>query len=421
MTRTVPPTLLAGGDDRSMLAAARSLGSHRVPFVAVGVEPRTMVGSSRALRGSIGGGGPDPGREPEAYADFVLDAARRHGAGLVLPLTDKTVLACDLRRAAFDAEAPLALTASSGIRSVLDKRLNREIALRLGIPCPAQFELERLDQLPELVARIGLPLVLKDPGPAAEGGERPRFDGRFLVVHDERQLAEALSRCPPGGFPLAQRFVTGTVHNVCCFAVEGEIVAAHEFRGIRSLRSSTCCREMTPVSPDLGEYAARMLGELRWDGAAHVGFLVGDDGDVRYMETNGRFWAAVCGSVAAGWDFPYWTYRYFAFGERPKAPPPSRWVGRRSRWHYGELEAMIRYLAGEWHPSWAGRSRARAVADYLAGFRPGVDADVFRLDDPLPELAEHWREGKRYGSGLVRGAARRTRRLGARVARLSEC
>lgn len=397
MSAARPRVLLAGGDDRSMLASARSLGRQGLPFVAVGVTRRMMVASSRFLRGSLAGRGPDPAAEPERYAGFVLETARRHDVDLVVPLTDKTMLACDRLREDFDAVAPLALPSSAAVRNVLDKRANLALARRLGIPCPGEVDLRR----PEF------PVALKDPGPATDG-DRPRFDFKFLLARDERDLAECLARCPPGEHPLAQEFVEGVVHNVCCFAVDGEIVAAHEFRGIRSLRGMTCLRELTPVTPELGGYAARMLGELRWSGAAHLGFIVGaGDGVARYMETNGRFWGSICGSVNAGWDFPYWTYRYFALGELPEPPPPSRWAGRRSRWHYGELESLLRYLGGERQQSWVGRSRARAVADYLGGFRPGIDADVFRRDDPLPELAEHWREGRRYATVLARAAARR--------------
>jgi hypothetical protein len=169
----------------------------------------------------------------------------------------------------------------------------------------------------------------------------------------------------------------------------------------------TVFRELTPLSPDLHRHAVAMLRELRWDGVAQLGLFVREsDGDARYMETNGRLWASLEGSVAGGWDFPYWTYRYFAEGNPPEPQPPSLGTGRKSRWHYGELAALLSYLAGDDEPSGAGRSRVRAVADYVSGFRPGVDADVFRLDDPLPEVYEHWRAARIAASRLRRRLAR---------------
>lgn len=378
-----------------MLAAARSLVRREVSVVVVGVGPGGMVGASRYVRPYVVGRGPDPGLEPEAYAAFVLDVARRYDVRLILPLTDKTLLACDRHREALEARAPLGAPPSPAVRNVLDKRLNLETARRLGIPCPEQFELESLEHVPELIDRLGFPMVLKDPGPSADG-ERPEFDFAWLVARDEHELDRYLAeRCPPGSFPLFQRLVTGTVRNLCCFAAEGEIAAVHEYRGIRRLRGNTAFREITPLTPDLRRYAELMLCDLRWDGVAHLGFFVREsDGDARYMETNGRFWASLPASIAAGWDFPYWTYRYFVAGEIPQPPPPSLGVGRKSRWHYGDLEGLFEYLSGSAEPSRVGRSRAQAVFDYLAGFRRGIDADVFRLDDPLPELVEHWRGGR---------------------------
>ena len=168
-------------------------------------------------------------------------------------------------------------------------------------------------------------------------------------------------------------------------------------------------REITPLSPDLLAYARALLRALKWEGVAHLGFFVREDGDVRYMETNGRFWASTAGSVAAGWDFPYWTYEYFGLGRTPNPPPSSMGQGRRSCWHYGDLEHLVRFLAGGDEPSGAGRTRRRAVADYLSAFHPSVDSDVFRLDDPLPELVEHSRAVRAAVGRVRRGLGRRLR------------
>jgi predicted ATP-grasp superfamily ATP-dependent carboligase len=286
---------------------------------------------------------------------------------------------------------------------VLDKRMNLETARRLGIPCPAQFELERIEQLSELIEELGFPMVLKNPGPSARDGKRSPFRFRWLIARNELELRRHIAEhCPAGVFPLFQQLVTGAVRNVCCFACEGEITGAHEYQSIRRLRGMSAFREIVPVDAELRGYAESMLRELRWDGAAHLAFFVREsDGDVRYMETNGRFWAATAGSVAAGWDFPYWTFRYFAHDERP-APPASLGIGRKSRWAYGDLEALLTFLAGNDEVAGAGRSRLQAVADYASGFGSGIDSDVFRLDDPLPQLVEHWQAAWMIGSRVQR-------------------
>ena len=84
-------------------------------------------------------------------------------------------------------------------------------------------------------------------------------------------------------------------------------------------------------------------------------------------------------------------------------PPPIA-VGSRCCWRLGDYIALRCALRGEaWLTDRESIGRVRAVGDYLACFRPGVHSDVFRLDDPRPELVEHWQ--------LVRdGVKRRARR-----------
>ena len=392
-----------------MLAAGRSLSRRGISFVAVGVPPRTMVAASRFVGPHVVGRGPSAD-DSRAYVEFLLDVMRRYEVELVIPLTDRTLLACDRHRQAIETEARLAAPPSHAVRNVNDKRLNLQTARRLGIPCPDQFELTRLEDVPSLVDRLQFPMVLKDPGPTADGQPSP-FDFTWLVARDMRELNRILyERCPPGAFPMFQRFVTGEVRNVCCFGVEGALAGVHEYRDIRRLGGLSVFREVTLVSPRLRDHAESMLRELDWNGAAHLEFFVREDGDVRYMETNGRFWASIAGPIGAGWDFPYWTYQYFARGERPNFPTPSFRLGSRSRWQFGDLEALVGCLAGRDVPTEARPGRLRAVVDYVSSFRPGVRSDVFRLDDPMPELVEHLR-GARRALAQIRIARRLHRAL----------
>jgi len=274
---------------------------------------------------------------------------------------------------------------------VLAKRLNLDTARRLGIPCPAEFRLESNAQVSELVERLGFPIVLKNPG-FGPAGALPELDFKWLIVRDQRELDDALEGCARvGAYPIFQEFVEGPVHNLCCFAAGGRVVAMHEYSDVRRIAWAGLgvLRETTDLSPELAEYARALLQELQWEGVAHLAFIVRDGGgDARYMETNGRFWGSIAGSIRVGWDFPWWTYRYFTTGELPTPPPLE--VRSRNCWHYGDLRLLWRRIRGIEPPRgprvWIGR----AIADYLSGFRPGVHSDVFRFDDPLPALVEHF-------------------------------
>jgi predicted ATP-grasp superfamily ATP-dependent carboligase len=256
----------------------------------------------------------------------------------------------------------------------------------LGIPCPPEVAIQSLDQTSELIERLGFPMVLKSPGHGSALGLK------WLIVRNEGELRAHLDRLSAAGeFPLVQKLVEGQISNLCCFAARGEIFALHEYRSRRRIgwEGTSVLQEVTEPPGRLVEYAERLLAELAWDGVAHLGFVVGaEDGEAWYMETNGRFWASVGGSMRMGWDFPYWTYRYFTAGDVPQPPPPV--LGSKTCWRFGDLRLLAKRLRGVEPPTPPRPTKLRAISDYLTAFRPGVHSDVFRLDDPLPELVEHW-------------------------------
>jgi predicted ATP-grasp superfamily ATP-dependent carboligase len=390
--------LLADASTRAGLAVMRSLGRNGVRLVVVGGSPRRMISSSRFATQYIAAPAPDD--QPDAFIERVAEAVSRYDVRLVIPMTDGALVLCDRHRDAFPPRASLAAAPSSAVRNVLDKRKNLETARHLGVPCPAQFELKHREQIPEMIERLGLPVVLKHPGYRADGTRAP-FDFRWLVARDRRELETFVQRSSASGeLPLFQEHVTGTVHNVCCFASSGAIVALHEYRGIRRLAGASVFREIIRPTPALADYAQRLLRELRWEGVAHVGFFLREsDGDVRYMETNARFWASVEGSIRINWDFPYWAYRYFIDGDLPRPPPLA--IGSRSCWHYGDLELLIKRVRRK-EQEGTRASPARSLRDYLAGFGPGIHPDVFMLGDPLPAVFEYL-VGLRSAIATVRG------------------
>jgi predicted ATP-grasp superfamily ATP-dependent carboligase len=375
--------LIADTAGRSGLAVARSLSRRGISFVVLGTAPNGMVAASRHVRRYLEA--PPVRDDPEAFLEAVLDAAAAHRVRLVMPMTDAALATCSERRDLLPAEAKLAAASPDAVRHVLDKRRHLETARRLGIPCPPEAAVQSIEQSSEVIDQLGFPMVLKSPG------HRPEVDLKWLIATNEDELRAHLARLSEAGvFPILQKLVDGHIANLCCFAARGELIAVHEYRSLRRLawEGTSVLMEVTEPPRALVEYAERLLAELAWDGAAHLGFVVDPrSGDEWYMETNGRLWASVGGSLRMGWDFPYWTYRYFTAGEVPQPPPPV--LGSKTCWRWGSLRLLNKRLRGVEPPMPPRPTKLQAVADYLAGFRPGVHSDVFRLDDPLPELVEH--------------------------------
>ncbi|MGE5205122.1 MAG: hypothetical protein ACM3PW_05875, partial [Chlamydiota bacterium] len=403
--------LLANSDTRASLAVARSLRRHGVSVLLLADKPTDFVLYSRSAKDHVVG--PSARTDPEAFGAFVLQTVCEHRIPLAVPINDKDVIAFERCRPALEAETRVAMASSRAVRSVLDKRKNLELARELGVPCPRQFELTDPAQIGEMIRCLGFPLVLKNPGPSFSTLSSP-FNFRVLFAQNEEELRRYISQhCRGGMYPLFQECVTGDVHNLCCFAAAGELLAVHEYHSLRRYSGAGVLRTIVEPIPQLVTYARKLLQALEWDGVAHLGFFLSKDrSQAWYMETNGRFWASTEGSVHAGWDFPCWVYNYFRHGRRPQVGAIQ--LGSTTCWHMGDLLALAEYLRGGECPSTgAPEGKLRAMLSYLAGFRPGIHSDVFHWNDPLPGIMENWqyvRQFLRRGTQAAKSqpAARRT-------------
>jgi len=399
--------MLLGSESRTTLAAARSFAASSRSFVVVSHGRPGLVAASRSVRTHVVA--PDPTLDAHRYIECVLETARATGARLAIPASDLTLRAGNLFRERLAAErVTFAAAPARSIDNVLDKRANLDTAARLGIPTPAQFDLRSIDDVPTLIEALAFPLVLKPAGPRPLGG-KPGFPYKWLIVRDEQELRNALAtHCSEGEFPLVQELLRGQVVGLYCFAVRGDVVAVHASVAERRTFGQNVMRTIIHVDPILETHVRALLGELEWDGPAAIAFFVAPDGKPTYMETNGRFWGSLNGSIRAGWDFPAWTADYFAEGAVPSPPPIV--MGGRACWRAWDMLGVICVSQGNaWLTDRDDVRTTRAVREYFLSFRPGIHADVFRLDDPMPEIIEHWRLLRPMFGGAAARIGRRLR------------
>jgi predicted ATP-grasp superfamily ATP-dependent carboligase len=394
--------LLTDGHTRATLAVARSQARRGRSFVVLCPQPQSLAFYSRDVKHAVLS--PDPASQPDAFVPFVLELIKKHEIRLLVPMSDQALVLFERHRTQLEQHTKLAMANSQALRSVLNKRANLELASQLGIPCPRQFLLEDPRQIPEMIRALGFPIVMKRSSDPIEP-HVPQFKFKVLYAVNETELRRYIEQyCLNGEHPLFQQCATGEVHDLCCFAARGELIAVHQYHAIRRFNGSAALRRIVATSPDLMVHARNLLGALEWDGVAHLSFYIGKNGQKSYMETNGRFWASVQGSVDAGWDFPDWTYEYFLNGQRPEPGPIT--LGSFTCWHTGDLLALLKFVAGEGETPTPGTTpgKLRAALQFLSGFRPGIHCDVFRWNDPLPAVVEPLPYCKRV-VGLIRGNA----------------
>jgi predicted ATP-grasp superfamily ATP-dependent carboligase len=378
--------LLTDGHTRATLAVARSYHRRDISSVVLCPRPRSMAFYSRDVKHAVPS--PEPASQPDAFLRLLLELIQKHEIRLAVPMTDKSLVLFERHRDDLEQHTTLAMAGSQALRRVLNKRENLELARELGVPCPRQFLLEDRRQIPEMIRALGFPIVIKRSSDPIELGA-PKFKSKVLYAFNEGELRLYVDQyCLNGERPLFQECATGKVHDLCCFAAKGELLAVHEYHAIRRSNGCAVLRKVVRSTPDLVEHSRNLLAALDWDGVAHVSFYIGKNGQKWYMETNARFWASVEGSVHAGWDFPHWTYEYFLDGRRPEPGPIT--FGSSTCWHTGDLLALLKFVAGKGEIPTPGTTpgKLRAVWQFLSGFRPGIHSDIFRWHDPLPAIVE---------------------------------
>lgn len=384
--------LLAHAEFRGGLAVTRSLDRAGYEVHALCAKERNIVSLSRAVTTSTVG--PNPVEEPEAFVDQVAHICTQRDIDLVIPVTDAALHALTKRRESLESLTRLAMASPEAVARALDKESNLQLADELGFEFPAQRRLS--DGVDALCADPGFPMMVKNPAPERIDVEAlPGF--RQRLVSNRRALERLIGQLGAAADAmLYQRYVHGAAYNVCCFAAGGDVLAVHAYESRRRGAHTGIFRVTIPLDVGVERQVRALLGRLGWDGVAHVGFL--RDGDrYWYMETNARFWASVQGSISAGYDFPRWTADYFVHSRRPKDVGPIA-LGSGCRDHREDLQALVTYLRGGRPPSTKGPppGKPRAIADYLAGFRPAIHSDVWRWEDPRPALHDHADMLRRY-------------------------
>ena len=403
--------LLTAAHSASCLAMARALHARGLTVLVEG-QPGALSFYSRAVSQTLVG--PSSRKEPEAYARFILDAVRRHGVVLVVPLDDSSLLALDGLRGELEGAARLALPSSECLRVAMDKDRLAEVAAGLGVPTPRTFRVAGLEEARRAVAALGYPLVLKPLGPGKIGMLPPglAFKARFAARWGD---VEGYLRpyIAAGCSLLVQEYYPGFGTNLDGMCADGEIVAIAARRSLKTHPLTGLVgvvRETIPMDPIVRGYAARLLGALRYDGLLNLQFRQSPrDGTWRLTDFNARASIHLGTTLRAGVDLPYLAYEWFV--ERRKVPVEKYAVGVRGLGLIGNVRHTALALRRREHdidPFYP--SRRKAIQDFFLDLVRADHYDEFTLADPLPALAEPFHQGCRWlsrgGRQLVHGAAR---------------
>lgn len=384
--------LVTDGDERSALAATRSLIASGHTVIVAGKVPRTLAGVSRgAVPVTISA---DPLLDAAGYVTEIVDCAVRRGVGVLLPVSDASVEALLERRHALPAGLLLPFPALSSYHAASDKVRILDCARAAGLDVPESVVFASADEAGRGVAASVFPAVVKPHRSVVATPDGGRQKCHVEFVANAEELRVVLRTLPAQAFPvLVQRRIRGAGEGMFALRWDGSIVATFAHRRLREKPPAggvSVYRESIRIAPDLEAAGVRMLEALDWQGVAMIECKL-DVATGRHvlMEINGRLWGSLQLAIDAGVDFPS---LLVACAEEREVPVQHGYrAGVRSRWFWGDVDHLYARLtssASSLHLDGEFPARLDVIRDFLT-VRPGTDrGEIWRLGDPAPAFLE---------------------------------
>lgn len=362
----MPPALVLGYPESTVLGVIRILGRKGIPHVDVGTRG-SFVSYSRWHRTW-----PNPReKDPSPASLQQLLAALPVERMVLIPCADQWVAAVTDLNPALAPRFPASVAPPETVRILLDKGRFAEAAAQFGIPHPRTIRLRSQDDLASVPDAVFRDMFIKPCNSKAflthYGVKAMRFDDRtearaFVADAQRAGLELLLQEHIPGPAPHNYR-LSGFVDRM------GTICASFAYRSLRRhprdfRGQGGACVMSIPLEEMDGAVRAvhRLLGAVRYRGVFNAQFKYdARDRLFKLLEVNPRPWVWVGFAMACGVDVIEMAYRD-ALGLSVK-PVTEYKVGRYALDPFTDLAAGWRMLCegrltlGAWLRSWWGAAR----------------------------------------------------------------
>jgi FAD-dependent urate hydroxylase len=364
--------LITDGQDRSVLAACRSLGRRGHVVDAAASERPAATHWSRFCANRLWTS--DPRAHP---AQFVQELSRIVGGGdydVLIPGTDASLLAISRGRELVEPYVKVGLPAPEIVERSLSKVALLELAAQAGIPAPETAVCAEPESALEAARRFGYPVMLKSGEVVFErDGELRRLGS--AVVHDEPSLRRLLREY--GNSWLVQRVEPGALLSFAGVMADGRLLAPAVSRYRRTWppeAGSVAFSETIEAPAGLSQKVHALLVAMGWEGIFELELLEGSGDSPSTLDMNPRVYGSLALADRAGASLPVvwcdWLLRrrFAASAAKP---------GYRYRWDDAELRRF------GWLVS---HGQLGSIPDLVRPRPRTVRAHLWR-SDPLPLAA----------------------------------
>ena len=380
--------LLTDGNQRSTLAATRSLG--KVGYkVIVGEECfPNLSGVSKYCSDYFVY--PSPYKNEQKYFKKIVNVIEEESIDLVIPTTDISSAILTQNKNKMPVSVKIAVPDQETFWAASDKNTLHHLAEGINIPTPTLYYIEDRKNLDEIQDKIEFPCILK-PSRSSVYINQKWLKSSVIMVRDRTEFRDVVRNNEVYKKPfMIQKVVKGEGFGVFALCDKGSIKAMFAHRRIREKPpwgGVSVLRESVPVNPQIRKYATELLSTLNWHGIAMVEFKQDAVCNKYYlMEINARLWGSLQLAIDAGVDFPVLLTKLYS-GEEVPSNQEYRY-GIRSRWLLGDIDHLLARLFkplktnGSVEPLW------RFLLDFIKIRQKGMFYEIESLDDPRPSIYE---------------------------------
>jgi predicted ATP-grasp superfamily ATP-dependent carboligase len=372
-----PAVLLTNAEERSMLAACRSLQRAGYDVGAASSTRLAPAQWSRACRWRERV--VDPRRDASGFVAQLRVALTRRPYATLIAGSDSALLAISRERERLSDLTTLGLPAHAIVERALSRTQLARATAAVGLTAIDSIRCAGADEALAAARSLGFPVVLKSIDAALGDAKTVSGAPKGRLVHSEAELRHEAGDFHDG--LLVQPVVRGEPISFAGVVAGGRLRAVAVARYLRMwpvAGGSVTFAETIPVAPALERQVGALLAEIGWEGIFElelIGTRAREAADFVPIDLNPRPYGSMALATAAGAPLAAvwcdWLLRGAdGVGDRPVRAR----AGVRYRWEDGDLR----------HLAWQLRHRdLRAALQPLRPYRAVAHAH-FRRGDPLP-------------------------------------
>lgn len=394
--------LITDGENRSALAATRSLGRKGHDIIVTGLDSGNISACSKFCKRNYQT--PNPLKDGMNYSEKIADIVTSEKIDIILPMTEQSIYQLNRVRDHLPKHVILACPCQEKMDAVSNKFRLFQLAQDLGVPIPETTFVSGIEDFLEKEPRIAnFPAVVKPAFSKIADGDGLISAG-VMYAADRNELRLLYETKTVLRYPsLIQEQIVGEGTGLFTLFDYDRHLALFSHRRLLEKPPSggvSVMSESIPLDPEMVNSAEKLLSEVGWKGVAMVEFKRDiRDGKAKLMEINGRFWGSLQLAVSSGVDFPSLCLDYYQ-SRKSEAPRSHYTVGHSLKWHFGILDHLIIRLkkGNQLYNLPESRTCWQVTMALLKQRGPNTSFDVYDSEDLKPFVAE----ARNYIRHLVR-------------------